>query len=142
MSDDLYQKAINTLWGIKDLANAAHGAGRLEVPDGSALLDNPFCGDRVRIEITRHNGVVAALAQETKGCLLCRASASLLGLRAVGHDANEIASARQALADMLRNHAPPPEDWPEFSIFIPARPHASRHGCVLLPFEALTQALS
>ncbi|MBI3524912.1 MAG: iron-sulfur cluster assembly scaffold protein [Betaproteobacteria bacterium] len=142
MSDALYQQAINTLWGIKDLASAAHGAGRLVAPDGSALLDNPFCGDRVRIEITRHNGVITALAQETKGCLLCRASASLLGLHAVGRSAEEIVNVRQSLEDLLRHNAPAPQDWPEFSVFIPARPHASRHGCVLLPFEALTQALS
>ena len=140
MSDALYQQAL------KDLAQAAHGAGRLAIPDAEALRDNPLCGDRVRIEVTTTDGVITALAQETKGCLLCRASASLLGLRAPGRKPEDIAAAAQALRKLLQDggewRADAPESWPELVVFLPVRAHPSRHGCVLLPIETLLQALS
>jgi len=139
VNDAFYQQAL------KDLAQAAHGAGRLASHDGEALRDNPLCGDRVRIEIARSDGLITALAQETKGCLLCRAAASVLGLRAPGSSSEEIASAAQALRQLLADAAdtPPGADiWPELSLFLPVRAHRSRHGCVLLPIETLLAALS
>ena len=139
MNDALYQQAL------KDLAQAAHGAGRLAFHDGEAMRDNPLCGDRVRIEIARNDGVITALAQETKGCLLCRASASVLGLRAAGSTSAEIATAAQALRNLLADAGdaqPAPDSWPELAVFLPVRAHRSRHGCVLLPIETLLAALS
>lgn len=133
--DALYQETI------KALARDAHGAGSLPAPDGSTEIDNPLCGDRVRIEITRDAGRISALAHKTRGCLLCRASAAVLGLRAPGHDAHDIARARQDLANMLGAAGPPPADWPELAAFVPASAHRSRHDCVLLPFDALLAAL-
>ena len=136
MSDAIYQQAL------KDLAQAAHGNGRLPSPDGEALRDNPLCGDRVRIEITRSGDTITALAQETKGCLLCRASASLLGQRAPGLRVPDIAALAEALQLMLSHNGALPADWPELGVFLPVRHHPSRHGCVMLPLEALLQALS
>jgi nitrogen fixation NifU-like protein len=135
-NDALYQQAI------KDLAVAAHGAGHLAAPDAVADLDNPFCGDRIHLEIGRDGDVITALAHKTRGCLLCRASAAIIGLRAPGRDAAAIAAATTALEALLQNTAEAPADWPELSVFVPARAHPSRHGCALLPFRALLQALA
>lgn len=136
MSEALYQEAI------KALARADHGHGTLAAADGEARLDNPLCGDRVRIGVKLESGTLTALAHEVKGCLLCRAAASAIGLHATGKSAAELAHAMQALARMLEDEAAPaPEGWPELSAFTPARAHRSRHGCVLLPFEALAAAL-
>lgn len=135
MSDALYQQAI------KDLAKAAHGAGRLDTPDGQASLDNPLCGDRVHMEVVRDNGRIAALGHETKGCLLCRASASVLGQHAIGKTAGEIAAVRDALQNMLNTEDATPLAWRELEVFAPASRFPSRHQCVLLPFRALLAAL-
>ena len=136
MNDAIYQQAL------KDLAQAAHGAGRLAGHDGEALRDNPLCGDRVRIEIVRNAGLIAALAQETRGCLLARASASLLGLRVPGKTPQQIEAVAQALREMLSGGELAADAWPEWATFQPVRGHRSRHGCVLLPLEALLQALA
>lgn len=135
MSDALYQQAI------KDFAKAAHGAGRLAAPDGAAFLDNPLCGDRVRIEVMRRDGLIAAVGHETKGCLLCRASASILAQRAPGQTAADIEAVRDVLQHMLNAEDTVPLAWPELEWFTPARRFPSRHGCVLLPFNALLAAL-
>ena len=137
MSDGpaLYQEAI------KQLAAAAHGAGQLAAPDGEAKLNNPLCGDRVVMQVALKDGHVTAIAHQTKGCLLCRAAASLLGARAAGLNAAELDAATQALEAMLKDPATASADWPELAMFRPARAYPSRHKCALLPFHALQAAL-
>lgn len=134
MSADLYQQAL------LDLARAAHGAGTLPAPDGSALRDSPLCGDRVRMQVALEEGRIKALAHDVKGCLLCRAAASLVGLHGTGLNAAEANALRDQVAAALAGGEPPP-GWPELSLFEPVRPHRNRHGCVLLPFETLIAAL-
>lgn len=136
--------AISALYqdAIKQFAQAAHGHGQLAAASGEARLDNPLCGDRVRVQVAVAAGQIAALAHDTKGCLLCRAAASLLGLRAVGQDAAGIEAALAALESLLKDGSPAPAGWPELSMFAPARAYPSRHKCVALPFRALLAALT
>lgn len=135
-SNSLYQDAI------KQFARAAHGQGQLAAASGEAKLDNPLCGDRVRMQVTVASGRITALAHETRGCLLCRAAASLVGQRAVGQDEAGVVSIADGLSAMLKNEAAVPAAWPELSMFEPARAYPSRHRCVLLPFHALLGALT
>jgi nitrogen fixation NifU-like protein len=135
--DDLYQQALVRL------ARAATGAGRLEAPGASATVDNPLCGDRVTVELRLEGGRVAALAHRVRGCILCEASASILGSAAPGRTPAELASAGEVLAAMLRSQAPPPQGpFSGLAVFEPVRGVPSRHRCALLPFEALAQALT
>lgn len=134
MSEDLYQQAL------LDLAKAAHGAGALAAPDGTALRDSPLCGDRVRMQVALENGRIKALAHDVKGCLLCRAAASLVSLHGTGLNAEEANALHEQVAATLAGSEPPP-GWPELALFAPVRPHRNRHGCVMLPFEALCAAL-
>ena len=135
-SDSLYQDTI------KQFAQAAHGHGQLAMATGEAKLDNPLCGDRVRVQVAVASEHIAAIAHDTKGCLLCRSAASVIGLRAVGQDAVGIEAAIAALENMLKNEGLVPAAWPELSMFVPARAYPSRHRCVLLPFRALLAALT
>ncbi|NMG30086.1 iron-sulfur cluster assembly scaffold protein [Aromatoleum evansii] len=134
---------IETLYNkrIRALADAAHGAGRLAAPTGSALRDSPMCGDRVRMDVEIVDGRIAAIAHEVKGCLLCRASASLIGLHAVGCTQGEVEMLRARMAAMLAG-ADESEEPDEFGFFAPVHPYRSRHGCVMIPFEALAIALA
>lgn len=135
MSDEIYQRAI------KELAQAGHGAGRLDAPGASVKLDNPLCGDRITLDLTIEDGRIAALAHDTKGCLLCRAAAALVGRDAPGRTPAELAAAHAELASLLAGEIEAPTHWPDLAIFSPVRTHRSRHGCVLLPFRALDAAL-
>lgn len=135
MTDSLYHESI------KRLAEAAHGRGKLEQADGEARLDNPLCGDRVTMQVSLAHGLVRALAHQVKGCLLCRASASVIGLHAPGENAVELERIGHAVRAMLEEGAAPPPGWDELGVFAPVRGHRSRHGCVLLPFRTLSHAL-
>jgi nitrogen fixation NifU-like protein len=132
---------------IKALARLNFCAGRLALPDHSVQLDNPLCGDRVRIDIVvDDHGRVLSLAQETKGCLLCAAASSMVGKNAAGissGDAERLLDAvtsvlggRETALDLLNSL-----DWPEIRAFAPVAEHGSRFDCVLLPFKALLEAL-
>lgn len=136
MNDALYQQAL------KDFAQAADGAGRLAAPGASVRLDNPLCGDRIALDVTLAAGRVAALGHETKGCLLCRASAALLGREAPGRTVDELAAAHAEIVALLKGEIAAPTHWPALAAFSPVRAHKSRHGCVLLPFRALQDALA
>ncbi len=135
MSAQLYDAAILAE------AKAAAGAGRLEPADVSVEGDNPLCGDRIALDLRAGaEGRVAALAHRTRGCLLTRAAASLLGRRAPGASAAELRAAIAELEALLRGEGSP-ERWPELAMFEPVAVVKSRHDCVLLPFRTLARAL-
>ena len=131
----IYQEAI------KALANAATGHGALVAPDGRAFIDNPLCGDCVAMEVNVAGNRIAALAHQVKGCLLCRAAASVIGKRAVGARSEEVEQISAGVSAMLEREAPPPAGWHELSAFAPVHGHRSRYDCVRLPFQALLAAL-
>ena len=133
MSEEIYQKAI------KDLAQANYGGERLTQPSATVTLDTPLCGDRITLDVQMDEGRIAAIGHETRGCLLCRAAASLLGCMAPGSTPAELQTAQ--LTALLDGKIDAPTQWPAFSPFSPVAGHRSRHGCVLLPFRALSAAL-
>ncbi len=135
MSDELYQEKIVAL------AKARTGAGKLAAPTRTARRDNPLCGDRVIINVMLDaSGKITEVAHQVRGCLLCQASASALASIAVGRDAAGIAEARHDAERALGREAGEPHE--PFSAFAPVASHKSRQDCVLLPFEALKEALS
>jgi nitrogen fixation NifU-like protein len=135
MNDQLYQDRIVAL------AKAKTGAGKLAAPTKSARRVNPLCGDRVTIDVTLDGaGRIAEIAHQVRGCLLCQASASALASIAVGRDAAGIADLRHDAERAVGREAG--EAHEPFAAFVPVRDHKSRQECVLLPFEALKDALS
>ena len=133
MIGDLYNQTLLRL------AADATGAGRLDSPDVTFTLDNPLCGDRIIVDLAFDGGRIAAFAHDVKGCVLCQASAAVLGARAAGASPQSLAAVRAAIAAMLDAVGAVPA-WPELSAFAPVAPQTSRHRCVLLPFDAVLQA--
>jgi nitrogen fixation NifU-like protein len=136
MRDALYHEAI------LDLAKKAEGSGRLEAPDARVTVDNPLCGDRISLDLRLLDGRVSELAHKARSCLLCQAAASVIGARAPGKAPAELrAVAEQVAQAVAGDPAAIGASWPELSAFAPVHAHKSRHECVLLPFQALVQAL-
>ncbi|MBI1773829.1 MAG: iron-sulfur cluster assembly scaffold protein [Proteobacteria bacterium] len=133
MNDRLYHDTL------MEAARQATGHGRLAKPDASATVDNPLCGDRVTIDLRCEAGRIAEIAHDVRGCILCRASASVLAREAVGLDRTEAAAKRAGMEALLSDGALPAT--PAFEPFRPVAPYRSRHDCVLLPFRALERAL-
>jgi len=138
MNDALYHKAVMRM------AATSKGAGGLENPDATATVDNPLCGDRVTLDVTMENAVITEIGHKVRGCVLCQASASTIGEHAVGQRAEDVKHVRGRIHSMLNGGADEtPEPWTEdVAAFEPVAPHKSRHQCVLLPFDALIEALA
>lgn len=135
MTDQIYQDRIVAL------AKAKTGAGKLASPTRSARRDNPLCGDRVVVDVRLDEaGKITEIGHQVRGCLLCQASASALASVAVGRNAAGIEKIRlDADRALGRDEGEPGEP---FAAFTPVRSHKSRHECVLLPFEALQEAMT
>jgi len=131
--------------GIKQLAAGQFAPQSLPDPDCRVSVDNPFCGDRVDLEINREAGTLTALALEVRGCMLCQAAANAVAQSAVGLSRAEIEYAANSLGAMLAGEQAAhwtPSGWGNLALFEPVARHKSRHGCVTLPFTALLKALS
>jgi NifU-like protein involved in Fe-S cluster formation len=119
------------------LAADATGAGHLAAPDASATLSNPACGDRVTVELSLHDGRIAAIAHDTRACILTQASAALLAAQAAGTGIAELTAMETAIKAFLAGGSPPPG----YQAFAGAADHPGRHICVLLPLRAALKAL-
>ena len=111
-------------------------------PHGSAEKRAPLCGSRVRVEVRLDDdGRVAALSQQVQACAFGQAAAALMGQHGIGRELAEIAAARAEFADWLAGRRDDPGSWPGLEALAPARQKTARHGAMLIPLEALEQAV-
>jgi len=133
MQDALYNQAI-----IQAAKSQTH-AGRLDHPSASATADNPLCGDRVTLDLETNDGRMGRIRHKTRGCLLTRATASLVAAHAEGRPLAEGATLKaKAHAWLDGGVAEPP--FPELESLSPVRAVKSRHDCVTIVFDALAEA--
>lgn len=137
MNSSLYQQEL-----LRHASDAST-AGTLENPDHSATIDNPLCGDRITVELNVVDGKITAYANDTRACVLCQASAAMIGHMIMGQDAEAFEVGEAELTALLSENAPAPAaPFQDFKIFSSVAAHQSRHQCVLLPFEAVRAALN
>ena len=72
MIDSLYKEII------LDHYRNPRNFGHLEKPTHVGALHNPFCGDRIRVEMAVENGEISDIRFSGEGCVLSIASGSLL----------------------------------------------------------------
>jgi len=73
LDDALYREEI------LDHYRSSPYRGHLEAPDLAAELDNPLCGDHIRLEVaTDPEGRIRAIRFDGEGCALSQAGASML----------------------------------------------------------------
>lgn len=137
MSDPLYRK------DVLRLAADVRGAGRLPSPDASGFAFNPACGDKVVVDLAVSEGRIVALAHETKACVLAQASSAILATNLKGVDVTAVRDLRARVAEMLETGAaPPPPPLDAYAVLAGAAEYKSRHHCVLLPLDAVLEALT
>jgi nitrogen fixation NifU-like protein len=91
MDDLLYREEI-----LERYHDAPH-RGRLAAPDLSAELDNPLCGDHIRLELAvGPGGRIVAVRFDGHGCVISQVAASLLAAHLEGMPADQ---ARRLPAD-------------------------------------------
>ncbi len=121
------------------LAGRASGAGRLDAPDATATTHNPMCGDRITLDLQLDGDRITGIGYEIRACLVCQASTSIVGATAVGQTLGDMDAMKDALQAFLKDETGAPSDYGDF---LPVRDHISRHTCVLLPYQAIQDAVS
>jgi len=117
--------------------------GRLAAPTATAKRRSPQCGSTVTVDLEVSDGRIADFAQEVRACALGQASAAVIGRAAIGRSRAEIEAARDALAAMLKDGAPPPAaPFDDLEALLPAREFVNRHPSIMLAFEATAEALA
>jgi len=115
---------------------------RREMPNatGSAERKNPVCGDAIRVMVREADGQVADVSFTGHGCSIAVASASLLTQVVAGTGRSEARALIAQIESMLAGS--PVDALP--ALLTPLRgtvPFPARHGCVLMPWLALRDAL-
>jgi NifU-like protein involved in Fe-S cluster formation len=115
----------------------------LERVDGSSKQRSPTCGSTIHLQAQLdEGGCVEAVSQEIHACAFGQASAALLAESATGRSHDDVAQALDELGAWLSGGRDDPGTWPGLAALAPARSRRSRHGAILLPFKALTAAMS
>lgn len=116
--------------------------GRLAAPQGTARRRSPLCGSTVTADVMVKDGRIAAFAQDVKACALGQASAAVLGAVAIGRTLPELHAARDGLRTMLKGDGPvPAAPFEAYEVLLPARDYTNRHASILLPLEAVCEAM-
>ena len=137
MSDPLYSR------DLLRLAADACAAGRLVTPDVSGVAFNPACGDRVVVDVRLADGRIAEFAHETRACVLAQASASILGMTLINANRVTVENLYAYVKIMLAQGSEPPlPPFEKYAVFSGAAEYTNRHRCVLLPLDAVLDALA
>jgi nitrogen fixation NifU-like protein len=126
---------------ILEHGKSPRNEGPLEGATREATKKNPLCGDRVTVRVRLEGDVVREARFEARGCMIARASASLLTEAIAGKSVAE-ARALARTVDQLANGDPPPQEAGALEPLRGVRDFPARRGCVTLAWTALDDALS
>ncbi len=127
---------------ILELAKDIPLTERLDDAQASARKVSPLCGSRVTVDLVVEDGKVARFGQEVRSCTLGQASASLFARHVLGSTPAELRDLKDRVEAMLKKGGAAPEgEWADLELLSPAAAFKSRHGSILLPFQATVAAL-
>lgn len=75
---------------ILDHYHRPHNQGKLNKSDRLAIVDNPLCGDRIEMTVNFEKNKIKKIKFQGEGCVISKASASLLSDYAKGKSKQEL----------------------------------------------------
>jgi NifU-like protein involved in Fe-S cluster formation len=99
------------------------------------------CGSTLALGLALDDtGAVARLGLRTHACAIGQAAAHAFARGVIGQDRTGIAAARAAMAAWLSGEQDVP-DWPGLDVIAAAQAFPSRHGAIVLAWDAALAAL-
>jgi len=140
MSDlrDLYQQTI--------LDHTRKPRNKHEMPDATAAADghNPLCGDKIKLFLKIHDGVIEDISFIGNGCAISTASASMMTEVLKGKTLTEAQPLFERFHAMLTSpmdHEPDIESLDKLAVFSGVREFPVRVKCATLPWHTLQAAI-
>ena len=138
---------LSGLYGDRILDHYRHPRNRcpLESPDLSASEFNPFCGDRVQLQLKLdQQDRVAGSCAESEGCSIIQASASMLSCLVEGKSLEEVETLSGNFRLMMEGGDLPAgtlEDLGDLAALKVVRAYPVRIKCARLPWVALEEGV-
>ena len=127
---------------VMALANDIPLQRRLDAPMATVERRSPLCGSRITIDLNLDGDVVSDYGHVVRACTLGQTAASIVARHVIGADVATLRAVVNAVRALLQDGAPIPDGlWPELTYLAPAHGFKSRHGSILLAFEAVEQAI-
>lgn len=126
---------------VLDHGKAPRNEGPLPGALGEAIAHNPLCGDRVTLRLLADDAGRLTARFEARGCLISRASASILTEAVAGRTGAEALALADDL-DALVGAAAPPAELGALEPLRGAREFPARKACVVLAWQALRKAIA
>jgi NifU-like protein involved in Fe-S cluster formation len=99
------------------------------------------CGSTIVLGLAlASDDTIERIGIRSQACAIGQAAAAIFAGASVGRSPAQIEQARHAIVAWLAGEASLPE-WPGLAAIAAARDYPARHGAVLLPWNAATQAL-
>lgn len=126
---------------VRDWARKVRNDARLAPADLTVSRTSPLCGSTLALDIRHEGEVVTGLGYRARACTLGMASTAVVAAKAPGRSFGEIAETGARLAALLAGEDVVFADhWAELGMFTAARAFPTRHGSIMLPFDALAEA--
>ena len=135
MINELYQETI------LDHSRSPRNFRLLEDANRQAEGYNPLCGDRCKVFLKEHAGVIDKLTFQGSGCAISTASASLMSEVLKGKTVVEAETLLAKFHDLLTTDQPLPADLGKLVVFSGVRAFPSRVKCATLAWHTLREAL-
>lgn len=116
----------------------------IESPSGRAARKNPVCGDEITVMVVLDGDIVRDVSFGGRGCSIATASASMMTTAVCGFPVAQALAVADAVDRMLHASAESEAEAALPESLTPLRgvaPFPGRHGCALLPWQALREAL-
>jgi len=100
------------------------------------------CGSTIEMgcDLDR-DGRIVRVGMQVSACAVGQSSAAIMAKGAHGRSADEFGGALADIEQWLSSNGPLPR-WPEFEALEQARAHSGRHDALLMPWRAMSAALS
>ena len=102
---------------------------------------NPTCGDEIEISLKIINDKIIDFGYQSKSCIYCQASASLLSINIENKKIKIMKKLIKDLEDFFSNSSNKFKiEWPQYKVLFKKK-NLPRKGCLLLPFQTLKKAI-
>jgi len=130
MDIEILKIAANTN-NNKDIKNFTH----------KSKNKNPLCGDEMEISLIVKNRKISKIGYQSKSCIYCQASASLLSKLSINKSLEKINELSTFVEKYFKNtNLKFTKEWKQFEKIFNKK-NISRKECILLPFKTMTKAL-
>ena len=135
--------ALSAVYQERLLAEYRAPRNRRDLTDATsaAARRNPVCGDAIRVMVRERDGTLDDVAFTGEGCSLAVASASLLTQVVVTRTTADALALVGLVESLLRGDAAAGALPDALAPLAGVVPFPGRHGCVLMPWLALREAL-